>query len=207
MSEKSAGRLALWCGILCAVLAVAFTVLMALGIAGIFTGTFQLVPVLLLAPAYLVLVTAVHECASVERKIWSHLGVVFSIPYVLVVSFNYLMQLTVVRQNPQLYPWLAMALRPDSMFGALELLGYMWQCLGLIALAGVFAGWPVLRASLLVNGFLAVGAFIVDVATANPVHPVLFVSLGAWCLLFPISTVMMGLWANRRCQTGVAVSG
>jgi hypothetical protein len=190
--------LGFWSGIFSAVLALAFTLLMGLDVAGIFHGTLQLVPVLLLAPCYLALMSCIHEAAAPEKKIWSLLALVLSVPYGVIVSFNYLMQLTVVRQNPALYPWLAMVFRPDSMFGALELLGYGWQSLALLALVPVFAGRPVLRGLLLLNGLLAVGAFAVDVVTGNPVHPVIFASLGVWCLAFPLTTAMIGVWLKAR---------
>ncbi len=195
--QKDTAVLGLWSGITCAVLAVTFTILMALDVAHIYGGTLQLVPVLLLAPAYLVLMGCVHERAPLGKKLWSRIALALSIPYAVLVSFNYLMQLTVVRQNPALYPWLAMAFRPDSMFGAIELLGYGWQSLALLALAPVFADRPFLKFLLLVNGVLAMGAFAVDIVTGNPVHPVIFLSLGVWCLAFPISTVLMGLWLRR----------
>lgn len=186
-----------WSGVACAILATGFTVLMVLDVAHIYGGTLQLVPVLMLAPAYLVLLCCVHEAAPADKKIWSRLGLVLSIPYATFVSFNYLMQLTVVRQNPALYPWLAMAFRPDSMFGAIELLGYCWQCLAMLALLPVFAGRPILKLLLLANGLVAMGAFVFDVVTANPLHPVTIASLGLWCLTFPIMTIMMGSWLRR----------
>jgi hypothetical protein len=188
---------ALWSGIACAVLATAFTGLMLLDVLHVYGGTLQLVPVLVLAPVYLVLVSTVHHAAPAEKRIWSLLGLVLSVPYAVLVSFNYLMQLTVVRQNPALYPWLAMAFRPDSMFGAIELLGYGWQSLALLALIPVFDGCPALKTLLGLNAALALAGFVVDVAMANPLHPVTLISFAVWCLAFPISMVMMGLWVRR----------
>lgn len=195
--NRAIAAIGFWSGIGSAMLATAFAVLMILDVLHIFGGTLQLVPVLLLAPTYLALLCCIYEGAPADKKIWSLLGLVLSIPYATFVSFNYLMQLTVVRQNPALYPWLQMAFRPDSMFGALELLGYCWQCLAMLFLVPVFAGRRVLKSLLLANGVVALAGFVVDVVTANPFHPVIIGSLGLWCLTFPIMTIMMGSWLRR----------
>jgi len=193
---RSVARLGLWSGIACAVLSVAFSVLMVLDISGVLSGTFQLIPMLLLAPCFVVLVACIDDNAAPDAKLWTKLGLSFSVAYAVVVSFNYLMQLTVVPQNPARYAWLAMEFRPDSMFGALELLGYCWQCLAMFALVPLFA-WKgsgrVIKSIFLANGILATIATVADIITANPLHPVIMASLGVWCLTFPVATLLIGI--------------
>ncbi len=186
-----------WLGIACAVLTVAFTVLMVLDVLNLYHGTLQLVPVLLLAPAYLALMACVYEAAAPSRRLWALLGLLFSVPYAGLVSFNYLAQLTVVPQNPALYPWLQLAFKPDSLFGAIELLGYSWQSLALAAVIPVFEKRPVLKTLLALNGLFGAAGFAADVALANPTHPLTLLSLGVWCAVFPVATVLMGLWLKR----------
>ena len=120
---------------------------------------------------------------------------------VVIVSFNYLMQLTVVHQSPAMYPWLAMVFRPDSMFGSLELLGYGWQAFALLALVPVFrgqAGDGVVRAIFLVNFILAMAGTVFYITTGNPMHPLVILSLGFWCVGFPVASVIVGarLWGT-----------
>ena len=200
---RATARLGFWSGIACAVLSVAFTILMALDVSGVFGGTLQLVPVLLLAPCFVALVACIDDQTPPEAKLWSRLGLCFSIPYAVLVSFNYLMQLTVVAQNPAMYKWLAMEFRPDSMFGAIELLGYSWQCLALLALAPLFA-WKgseaVIRGIFVANAVLALAGVIADIVTADPMHPVIILSLGFWCLTFPVAALLTGirLWKSAK---------
>jgi hypothetical protein len=200
---RATAHLGFWSGIACAVLSAAFTVLMILDIAGVFHGTLQLVPVLLLAPCFVALVACIDDLTPAESRLWSRLGLSFSVIYAAFVSFNYLMQLTVVPQNPAMYKWLAMEFRSDSMFGALELLGYSWQCLALLALAPLFA-WrgneAVIKAILVANGILALAGFVADVVTGNPMHPAIILSLGFWCLTFPIAMALIGLRLHKTAR-------
>ena len=206
--SRTAAHLGLWAGILCAFLAVAFTALMVLDVMGLFHGTLQLVPVLLLAPCFITLVCCIHACAAAEKKFWALLALGFSGPYVVIVSFNYLIQMTVVHQNPAMYPWLVMSFRPDSMFGSLELLGYGWQAFALLALIPLFrgrAGDGVVRAIFLVNFILAMVGTVFYITTGNPMHLSVILSLGFWCVGFPIAMVIVGgrLWGScPRVATG-----
>ena len=203
---RAAAQLGLWSGIACAALSAAFTILMVLDVSGVYGGTLQLVPVLLLAPCFIALISCIYDGVGSESRIWARLALCFSVPYAVIVSFNYLMQLTVVPQNPARFVWLAMEFRPDSMFGAIELLGYCWQCLALFALAPLYA-WKgsaaAIKAILLANGVLAVAAAAADIITANPMHPVIILSLGVWCLTFPVATALIGirLWKAPRAAT------
>src|SRR5262245_48239066 len=55
-----------------------------------------LVPSLLLAPAFLVLLVCVHSAAPAEQKIWSRLAVAFAGVYVPLVWTAYVLELLVV---------------------------------------------------------------------------------------------------------------
>jgi hypothetical protein len=201
---RAAARLGLWTGILCAALAIAFVVLMILDITHVFGGTLQLVPVLLLAPCFVALAACVHEFAAPEKKVWSLIGLGLSIPYGMIVSLNYMLQLTVVRANPSMFAWMAMSFTPDSTFGTLELLGYGWQALALMAMAPVFSGRVgdgLVRWIFYLNGALALVGTAFVIASGNPMHPSVLASLGLWCVGFPVATVLVGvrLW---RAATG-----
>jgi len=56
-----------------------------------------LIPSLLLAPDFVVLMVTIHYYATPEKKIWSHLGIAFALIYATMSAINYITQLTVVR--------------------------------------------------------------------------------------------------------------
>ena len=56
-----------------------------------------LIPSLVLAPTFIVLMVSIHYYAAQEKRIWSQLGMAFAVVYAVMASLNYIMQLTVVR--------------------------------------------------------------------------------------------------------------
>jgi hypothetical protein len=59
----------------------------------------MLVPVLLLAPTFVVVMACIYAYAAAEAKPWALLGVVFAAMYATIASVTYVLQLTVVRQH------------------------------------------------------------------------------------------------------------
>lgn len=114
-----------------------------------FVASFQpiqmlsLIPSLLLAPTFVVLMVSLHYYASPDKKIWSHLGVAFALIYAAMASINYLLQLTVVRLsivNKEI-DGLAMFVmgNPHSIFWALAS-AYIFMNLAMLFAAPVFGG-------------------------------------------------------------------
>lgn len=50
------------------------------------------VPSILLAPSFLIVVAAVHETTPIEQQIWTRLAQMFAVLYVAVVGINYFLQ-------------------------------------------------------------------------------------------------------------------
>ncbi len=57
---------------------------------------FTVIPSLFLASAFLIFSVCLHYYASNDKKIWSHLGIVFSLVYVIISTTNYLIQIITV---------------------------------------------------------------------------------------------------------------
>lgn len=55
-----------------------------------------LTPSLFLGSSFLVLVVSIHQWAPPDRKIWSHIAVVFATAYAVLISMVYFVQLTLV---------------------------------------------------------------------------------------------------------------
>jgi len=85
-------------------------------------------------PVFAVLMACIHDYARTERKFFSRLGMLFTVGYAVLISFNYFMQLTLVRQNLYIVPFDMSD--PRSIFFVIEVLGY-----GFMGLATFFAAW------------------------------------------------------------------
>lgn len=61
-----------------------------------FIKLINLIPALALAPTYLVMMVSVYFSTPAEKKLWSMLGLAFTLIYVVMASINYLIQLIAV---------------------------------------------------------------------------------------------------------------
>jgi hypothetical protein len=173
----------------------------------------MLVPVLLLAPTFVVVMACIHAYAADDAKPWALLGVAFATMYATISSVTYVLQLTVVRQHLLSHETagldLLVSVNPGSVARATETFGYVFMSLALLAAAPVFGGgrserW--IRYLFLANG-LGLPATAVYIYTMDVLHPIALASLVVWCVSFPVA---MGLLAalfrtTPDARLGVAV--
>ena len=50
----------------------------------------------------------------------------------------------------------------------------------------------------ILNGILAGAAVLTDIISGNPTHIVVFISLGIWCISFPVITILIGYWIKHQ---------
>jgi hypothetical protein len=158
----------------------------------------MLVPVLLLAPTFVVVMGCVHAYASEDTKPWALLGMAFAAMYATVASVTYVLQLTVVRQHLLSRQTggldLLVSVNPDSVAWAMETFGYFFMSMALVVAAPVFGRRELerwIRRLFLANG-LGLPAAAVYVYTMDALHPLALAYLAVWCVTFPIA---MGLLA------------
>ncbi len=161
-----------------------------------------LVPSLLLAPSFVALMVSLHHYAAPERRLWSHLGLAFTLLYAGLALTNYLVQLTAVRRSllGGETDGLAMFVpgNPHSMFWALAST-YVLMNLGMLFAAPVFAGGRLerwIRWLFVANGATApinVAAIALDSSTLY-----LIVSLVPWCVVFTAATALLAVLFGRR---------
>ncbi|MCX6649312.1 MAG: hypothetical protein NTV61_07990 [Candidatus Bathyarchaeota archaeon] len=153
-----------------------------------------LIPSLLLAPTFVVMMLCIHHYASDDRKTLSQLGLSFAIICAAILSIHYYIQLTVVRQgllsNETAGLWQFAAPNPHSFFWSLAALGYGFMGLALLCVAPVFAGKSerALKWLFVANGFVGIGFLIgngLDIFVVN------ILASFVWGILFPISAIMM----------------
>ncbi|MDZ4708779.1 MAG: hypothetical protein SH818_10315 [Saprospiraceae bacterium] len=102
---------------------------------------FILLPSLFLAPSFLIMVVSVHSLAEAERKIWSHIGIVFATAYFIFVSIIYLTELTVTLPHTLAGNEVSVDLLryvPKKFLTGVYALGYTCMSLSTLFAAGVF---------------------------------------------------------------------
>ncbi len=155
-----AGRLGFWAAIVVSVLNVWFFIAYGLyqpiqmaawhGLSQ-FAAEFRplpllawVIPCLILAPAFLIMVCCIHYYTEMERKIWSILAICFAVSYTTLMSVNYYIQLTVVQHNllegktDGLLLWLYAYSYPRSFPGAFEGVAYGFMCIAFLLSSQAF---------------------------------------------------------------------
>jgi hypothetical protein len=172
-----------------------------------FVATFQpvqmlsLIPSLLLVPTFVVLMVSIHYYAAPEEKIWSHLGIAFTLVYAAMASINYILQLTVVRLSilNKETDGLAMFVMGNShsVFWALAS-AYAFMNLAMLFAAPVFHGGRLerwIRWMFIANGASVVITILGVVVDSPAIY--LLGSLVPWCVIFSIATALVAVLFKR----------
>ena len=165
------------------------------------------IPCLLLALTFPVLMSSIHFYAPDDKKIWSWLGLVFAIMYGAVLSANYFVLMGVVRESlvsgyTEGLAWFVIG-SPHSITNTLEGIGY-----GFMGLATLFAGpafdggglehW--IRWVFIVNGVAGIAGVVLG---GMGIMAATMVSLVAWGVTFPFGTVLVAVLFKRAGQMAV----
>jgi hypothetical protein len=164
-----------------------------------------LTPSLLLGAAFLVLVVSVHQLASPDRKIWSHVAVAFGTAYTVLISLVYFVQLTFVApriaggQTEDIEVFLFVPF--DSFLYAVDILGYSFMSVATLFAAPVFTGRGlerVVRRFLIANGVL-----LPFIALQMYFHSLIWLA-ALWAVTFPGSTWSLAVLFRRAATTDAA---
>lgn len=210
--DRAVAQVGFWSASLVTLLVATFGLLLLIGL-WLPTTSLTFVVCLLLAPAFISMMVAVHYQASAGKRIWSHLGVAFAILYAVMVTITYFVQLSVVRLNSQ--PALPEVLRPfqytpGTVFFAIDILGYSFMALSTLVAAPVFGGdrlsigirrWFRLQ-GLFLPGLIVPVLPIFSGATAGSGDKAGAWILIGWCVAFlPLST-LVATYFRRALRDG-----
>lgn len=221
---KTASQVGFWSAVLATVWAVWFIAAFGIYAPGMlaewpgieaFAASFEstpyllwVLPCLLLALIFPVLMSSIHFRTPDDRRIWSWLGLVFAIMYGAVLSANYWLLLTVVRESllsgySEGLAWFVIG-SPHSITNTLEGIGYAFMGLAMLFASRAFEGerlerW--LRWVFMVNGVAGIaGAVLGGVGFMAGT----WVSLAVWCVSFPAGTVLVALLFKQAKSAGPA---
>jgi hypothetical protein len=161
-----------------------------------------LTPSLFLGSSFLVLVVSIHQLATPDRRIWSHLAVVFATAYAVLISMVYFVQLTLVAPRVgrgEIEGIEVFLFTPfDSFLYAVDILGYSFMSVATLFAAGVFTGKGLER---VVRFFLtANGLLLPFLALQMYFHPLIWIA-ALWAVTFPGSTWSLAILFRRAVTT------
>jgi hypothetical protein len=155
----------------------------------------------LLTLSFLVVMACIHSYAPEEKKVFSLVGLSFAIIYATLISINYFIQLTFVRQTTFDVSVFDMT-NNQSMMWVIEVLGYFFMGLSTLFAAPVFGSSKVeslIKWLFVANGILGILTPI-GYALNLPIQ-VLLGGLVIWDILMPISTALLAFFFRRAERT------
>lgn len=150
-----------------------------------------LTPSLFLAPSFLIMMVSVHYYAPAERKIWSHIGLLFSLAYFVFVTIVYFTVLTVTMPytlNGQGDEVAVLRYIPRSFLSGIDALGYTCMSLGTLFSSFVFGTsrlerW--IKAAFLANGIIA------PIILLTQLYPLIAYLGASWIITLPLSSTLV----------------
>lgn len=180
-----------------AVFGIAYIIALLATLAGLLQPpwdmTYQVIPSIFLAPAFLVLMIAINNYVPEDRKIWSNIGMAFAVMYATIVSMVYFTVLSVVLPNILHGTADKLGILAWELGGFLQNvdgLGYGFMSLATLFSAFAFAGkgietWA--RRFMIAHGVIVIG--IVGAVFL----PVLFAIGALWVITFPLFSITLML--------------
>jgi hypothetical protein len=169
--RTATSRLGHWSASLTALFCTLFTVAAVLTESRLLSPPWDvvltIVPSLLIAPCFLVMLVCVNATVPEARRIWSQLGVALGCVYVPLCVAAYIVELFVVEPRVMRGAGADTALltlvRGDTVFNAIDGIGYVFMCLATLFMAPAFERtgrdrW--IRWLLQANGCLALPIFL-----------------------------------------------
>src|SRR4030043_2125735 len=189
--DRKMARLGFWSAIIMtiAVIFSGITATTAMKIPSLVSG-------IILIPVFILLMACIHEFSPADKKIFSRLGLLFTIGYAVLIGFNYYLQLTLVRKN--LYTAVFAMDDPQSIMWVIEVLGYGFMGLATLSAAFIFKNGKlenVIHWLFIVNGVLGIGG-VIGYALGWSMN-ILLGGLIAWDIIMPISSLLLAVLFRR----------
>lgn len=152
----------------------------------------------ILVPCFISMLACLHHYCPPERKVFSLLGLVFAIHYGCLISFNYILQLSLAQQPISGGEFFSIT-NPNSMFFVIEMLGYFFLGLATIVVLPVFGKSRlerVIQSLFLLNGILGIGGLIGFIWQLD--MRILLAGLLVWNVIMPVAAGLMVFYFRKQ---------
>jgi hypothetical protein len=160
-----------------------------------------LTPSLFLGSSFAVLIVSVHYYATEDKKIWSHVAIVFAAIYTVLISMNYYIQLTLVlphMMRGEIDSIRFLLFTPfDSFLYSVDILGYSFMSLSTLFAAFVLTGPGLERTAR--RFMIANGLILPFIALQNYYHPLIWPA-ALWAITFPGATISLAMIFKRNLK-------
>lgn len=203
-------RIGFWAAIAVTVSVSSFALFLILGLFGIDTLLYSFIACFILAPSFVALMVANHHYSLEERKIWSHLGLVFAIIYAVFITLVYFLQITIVLNEKLSYSEEIMKLlvfTPGSALFSIDMLGYAFMSLSTLFVAFIFENRGVekwLKRLLIINGLFFIPSLVYpaitgydELATVDNPNVIAVIGYLFWNLLFSSISILSAIHYRR----------
>ncbi len=189
-------RFGFWAAIAAFLASVGYDIPQLLQLAGVLVDPWDRIlifaPSLVLAPAFVLTMVAVHSAAPVVRQIWTLAALALAIMYAVLACIVYVTQLGVViphdlRGDGGRYALLACCGHGQFLTGV-DLLGYTLMSASTLLAAPAFTGSTKLRA---VRLWFVANGLLLPVLILQLVWPVLIYVGALWMITFPVSMIVL----------------
>lgn len=221
--NKRVNRIGFWAAVFTAILAAAFITMGMFGSSSwdTFPGMINyiwttikaidyalFIPAFLLAPVFVVLMACIHYYASVDKKIYSLIGLAFALIYTTIITTDYFVLWTVILPSTIMGETAGLSLfslyNPHGIFVSLESIAYMMMSLALLFIAPVFQGSRIERALkwIFIAGFVLGIGSLVGVLLMNydiVMYEIAIITL--YCPVLIISGILLSIMF-RRANSG-----
>jgi hypothetical protein len=208
MPDTTISKIGFWSGLATTVLSIIYIVpQLVIGIDLPESPTnllFILIPSIVLAPSFLILMISIHYNAPETKKIWSHIGLIFATAYFVFVTIVYFVGLTIqlphtIQGDLDKYELLKYV--PKSFMTALDALGYASMSLAMLFAAPVFVNSKLqnwVRRMFIATGILA------PVIIATQIYPKIAYIGMFWIITFPTSTLLLTVMFRQQLRIKAA---
>jgi len=152
----------------------------------------------LVAPTFIILMVCIYSTAPENRRFFGLIGLSFALIYGTLISFNYFVDLTFVRQGVFDVEVFNM-LNTSSLFWVVEVLGYFFMGLATLFAAPIFVLGRVetaIRWLFVINGILGIGGLIGYTLNVN--IGLLLGGLIVWDIIMPLSTALVAYRFKKK---------
>lgn len=212
--NKRVNKIGFWAAVFTAILAAAFIIMGMFGSSSwdTFPGMVNyiwttikaidyalFIPAFLSAPVFVVLMACIHYYASVDKKIYSLIGLAFALIYATIITTDYFVLWTVLLPSTIMGETAGLSLfslyNPHGIFVSLESLAYLMMSVALLFVAPVFQGSRIERALrwIFIAGFvLAIGSLFGVLLMKYDIVMYEIAIITIYCPVLIISGILLG---------------